>query len=430
MFHLGDLLGAAVAAPWEPPDGAPPEHALLARYRRQVLATEPDSAPVLRLPNDPDLEPLAQAVLQASEPPKNAAMLAGACIEMPALAFASCEQPDGSRRWHRLALLKDLSLVAVLRVRATPRGRNRANLHSASLEICDLTDTMALRLLIEDVYRDAQSPARYVRDRGRTTAPRAVWIGTPRDHRDDDFDRRVSAIAAVAGYRLRVVYGLASRTRPALQEIAGEAPELVLVWEKHLPPRNLVDRVRSLVPAASIETVDAASLDDALDEARILCDLIPVVGRASTTVAGPRTMRVAASTANDQVEHLDIVDQALHRARESPYESPADVLAALLILDAVAGEYASGTIDYADIEQVCRDRGLNYAPRVSPKALARHGARYAVDVDGVAVTMGPHLLFGGSWEPRYCARVYLYIDTLQRRIIVGHIGKHLPGASD
>lgn len=45
--------------------------------------------------------------------------------------------------------------------------------------------------------------------------------------------------------------------------------------------------------------------------------------------------------------------------------------------------------------------------------------------DGTTIQLGPHLEAGGNG-----GRIYFYVDVAERRVIVGHVGKHLPGRRD
>jgi hypothetical protein len=142
-------------------------------------------------------------------------------------------------------------------------------------------------------------------------------------------------------------------------------------------------------------------------------------------------MEEAATKARDSVEHLVITDQAVTRASRSPYETPEAVFEALMILAEIAGDYAAGDLDSSSsFQEACNARGLLYSRDISGPARDKHGARYTVVVDGQPEMMGPHLRFGGSFDPRYCARVYWWVDRSLKRLVIGHIGEHLPGAED
>lgn len=120
----------------------------------------------------------------------------------------------------------------------------------------------------------------------------------------------------------------------------------------------------------------------------------------------------------------------MKRASKSAYESPAKVLHALLVLDELAGYWSADALDSATFAQACAERNLLYSPDISERARTKHGARYSVTVDGQTRLMGPHLRFGSSWDPRYCARVYWWVHREQRCFIIGHVGEHLPGSAD
>jgi hypothetical protein len=425
MFHYSDLIAAAHPAPWTPPAGDP-MGALLGRYRRRSLPTRPDDAPRLNLPDAKYLDPLTTAALDVEADPVLSVTVMATCLESPVLAYASAPSPDGSRHWYRLAMLSDSGTAGLLVVHGTP-SRRRVILHAVTLRLADLNDASAIRNMIEEVHAHGDRPERDVRDRGRTRAPRAVWLGLPDTGLPDNFVRRLAAIAAVDGYVLEAIGAVREHTRPALARTADLAPELVLLWAPYLPPGDFRARVQSLVVQAVVEVVDDPTPAEALDQARIWSTCVPVVRRAAAPDAGPATLSEAAKTAKAELQHIVITEQAIKRAAHSPFETPGDVMSNLRILDEIVALHGLGGPNF---EQACADRGLLFSRDISSTARQKHGVSYMVDWEGEARMMGPHLRFGGSWDPRFCARVYWWTDQDGGRLVVGHIGVHLPGGDD
>jgi len=428
VFHHSDLLSLAKPAPWVAPSTEPAQ-ALARRVRHRKLATQPADAPTLRLPDLKHLDLLVQAVERVGGYAPLAATLIGACLESPVLAYASPKLADGSHTWRRLAMLPDVGQAALLVVSGTP-GRKGVRLSHAEMRVVELSDANGVRGMIEEVYIHGDRPHRDVRDRGRATPPRAVWLGLPSTGSSREFELRAAAIAAVDGYVLEFIGAVQSHTRNALARTADKAPELVLVWQPHVPPGDFAGRVSSVVSAARVVVVDDPAPAEALEQVRVWTTLCSVKQIEGTPPDQPGTMHETAVTARAECAHLEITDQAVKRARESPYEDPAAVLDALRQLDQIADDYADDRLGGGGFEEACGNRGLLYSKDISARARRDHRSDYVVRWDAQDRLMGPHLRFGGSWNPRYCARVYWWLDTPARRIIVGHIGVHLPGGDD
>jgi hypothetical protein len=427
VFHYSDLVEQAKAAVWVAPPNAAAS-ALTKRVRRRKLATKPDDAPFLSLPDRKHLGPLVNALEAASVETPVGATLMAACLEEPVLAYASPQLSGSRRAWRRMAMLSDISKAALLTIAGVP-GRKGVRIESVDLQVVDLSDATAVRDMIELTYAHGDRPQRDVRDRGRKTAPRAVLLGTPQPP-SESFTRRAGAIAAVDGYRLEVVQDVSSRVRTVLHETADFAPELVLLCGSQVPPGDFARRIRSVVAGATIGLIDEDEPEAVLSEIRawtIRCSVTPI---KATAKHGPATLHGAALLAQEQCTHLKITDQAIKRAAKSPYEDPAAVLEALLTLDAIAGDYTADGLGSGGFAQACAERRLLYSRDISPTALQKHRAEYRVEWGEAHVTMGPHLRFGGSWNPRQCARVYWHLDTKERKVVIGHIGVHLPGGDE
>ena len=74
-----------------------------------------------------------------------------------------------------------------------------------------------------------------------------------------------------------------------------------------------------------------------------------------------------------------------------------------------------------DFAVEARNRGLDWARDVSDDAKQKFAADYERRYDRRTVTLGPHIRRQG----RQILRVYCYLDTERRRVVVGHVGDHL-----
>ncbi|MGH8899179.1 MAG: hypothetical protein ACRDZ4_19665 [Egibacteraceae bacterium] len=139
---------------------------------------------------------------------------------------------------------------------------------------------------------------------------------------------------------------------------------------------------------------------------------------------GPSSMADAVKRAAADYGH-DIVflPEALTSAGESSYHSPSRIYDALSALAEAARRYRDHTLP-GGFHAFFATRGFDYASGVSPTALGRWRRDYERTYRGQIVLLSPHLKFG-TGPPQSCARVYWYLDTAERRVVVGHVGKHL-----
>jgi hypothetical protein len=141
----------------------------------------------------------------------------------------------------------------------------------------------------------------------------------------------------------------------------------------------------------------------------------------------PTTVLEATRAARASANYLVFLDEVEESAAESPYAQPEKILRALRHLDDIAGRYATDQLPQG-FRAAFDEAGLEFASDISDTAKTKHGRHYLRWYEGKQVMLGPHIKLGiGS--PDTCARIYFHLDKEHRRIVVGHVGKHLPDES-
>jgi hypothetical protein len=117
-----------------------------------------------------------------------------------------------------------------------------------------------------------------------------------------------------------------------------------------------------------------------------------------------------------------ITPKALKGAKDSLYEEPADVYAAL---EWLATTYlAEGTKDPAGLRASCLQRcRMNYQAGQGA-AMIFHPKDYHVTVDGRNYELAEHLAKGNSRDGRRTIRIGFAYDDDNKRVIVGYISQH------
>lgn len=70
--------------------------------------------------------------------------------------------------------------------------------------------------------------------------------------------------------------------------------------------------------------------------------------------------------------------------------------------------------------------GYRYSARNPAAHDRRHKRHYQVRYKGRTVTLGPHLKVDESTSPDQCLRIYWYLDSDEKLLVIGHVGRHLP----
>ena len=118
--------------------------------------------------------------------------------------------------------------------------------------------------------------------------------------------------------------------------------------------------------------------------------------------------------------HLVILPEAERSASEWRYDRGDLVEQDLARLDAVAADWASGSL-HGDFGTACRNQGLDWVRDVSASAKQKYAEDYMRSYLGRPIMLGPHFRRDG----RQLVRVYCFLDEEQRRVVVGHVGRHL-----
>ena len=130
-------------------------------------------------------------------------------------------------------------------------------------------------------------------------------------------------------------------------------------------------------------------------------------------------------------DRLRFLDSARDSAENYPYQDPQEVYAAFAILQELAVARAAGRPLGQSVETWLGDRGWAYSPRESETTMNEYGSHRRFPDGRNIVEMQEHLkLGGGTSNKQHYLRIYLRWDEAAGQQLIGHIGEHLPIASD
>ena len=129
---------------------------------------------------------------------------------------------------------------------------------------------------------------------------------------------------------------------------------------------------------------------------------------------------------NEQL--IIVLPRARRGARNSNYERPDHVVAALELLAGPYRRLRLGDISNKEWEEVLLPTGLRLEGSVAPSIAGEHHEKYFCRWAGRKYFLGLHLLRGGGRDPRTCLRIYFAWESISKRVIVGHMTSHLPNS--
>jgi hypothetical protein len=208
-----------------------------------------------------------------------------------------------------------------------------------------------------------------------------------------------------------------------MQELLGALDELEQAWDR-------VDDLQSALSTADAMLAETTARNDALssridDLVSAKVDLEIRLGRK------PDVLR--AINPNDALEqarlacsHLDFVGDYSSLDELAGIDSTA-LLVDLFTLDSVAVQWRAGALNDTTFALACRNVGLDYAADVSDTARHEYADDYAITWQGETVLAAAHVRRGKGAR---LYRIHLHLDRERRRVVIGHIGRHLRGKRD
>ena len=152
-----------------------------------------------------------------------------------------------------------------------------------------------------------------------------------------------------------------------------------------------------------------------------------VVPDSNTVV---ENVTAAVERATSECQELVILPSAVESAKDSPFGRPADVWEALNELNEVAREWSQrkrSSGNGGDLRQHLTSRGLGRrcAMHISKTTKSKHGNRYKFEYKNQKQFFEPHITLG-SGDANSCASIHFILDEELEKIVIGHVGRHLP----
>lgn len=144
----------------------------------------------------------------------------------------------------------------------------------------------------------------------------------------------------------------------------------------------------------------------------------------------PNTNQDAVAFAEQDFEHLVVLPSALESAVESPFRRPQEIYDALRDLNAVASDWQEQRATKGsggDLRQhlINRGWGKRCSMQISDTTRTKYKSSYTFGYQDQRQLFEPHITIG-SGDPNMCASIHFILDQKLGKMIVAHVGRHLP----
>ena len=138
----------------------------------------------------------------------------------------------------------------------------------------------------------------------------------------------------------------------------------------------------------------------------------------------------AVLAAASRCKNVEILDTANSAAEASSFHRPFDVFRALTDLDEIVDSWTKNRDEKGsggDLLQHLRERGWGKrsSMHISDTTRGKFRAHYEFEYQGQKQLFEPHITIGAG-DPNSCASIHFIFDQERLKMVVGHVGKHLP----
>lgn len=157
---------------------------------------------------------------------------------------------------------------------------------------------------------------------------------------------------------------------------------------------------------------------------------VPELNAEENESAAPVSVLEAVSRASSNCRNLVILPSAIEAAQNCPFLRPAEVEQALEDLNDVAADWVEqrkvkGSGGDLHRHLVSRGYGKRCSMHISEITRTKYKNDYSFEYENEKQLFEPHITLG-SGAPNSCASIHFILDQEKGKIVVGHVGRHLP----
>lgn len=138
----------------------------------------------------------------------------------------------------------------------------------------------------------------------------------------------------------------------------------------------------------------------------------------------------AVLNAKQKFNNLVFLESALSAALASPFQRPFDIFEALGDLNDIVDDWKQARDERGnggDLLNHLRNKGWGKrsSMHISNTTKGKYGASYEFEYNGNKILFEPHITIGAG-DPNSCASIHFIFDAKNGKMIIAHVGKHLP----
>jgi hypothetical protein len=242
------------------------------------------------------------------------------------------------------------------------------------------------------------------------------------------------SIFAVATFR----YVPDKRIASLIRQVEAEERQKFLAEKKETGEEFWADYERDLARLQAAQSrIEELEAENANLRANQGVFFVPESGAADELEEAPEetqsafvSVAEATNAAAKKCKNLEILSTAISAAEDSPFKRPYDIFKALSDLDEIVNVWRDNNKVHGnggDLLQHLRDRGWGKRSSLHISNTTRSNFRssYEFKYQGKKQIFEPHITIG-SGDANNCASIHFIFDQNRLKIVVGHVGKHLP----
>ncbi|WOI52216.1 hypothetical protein [Parvularcula sp. LCG005] len=141
----------------------------------------------------------------------------------------------------------------------------------------------------------------------------------------------------------------------------------------------------------------------------------------------------AVTAAALRCKNLEILESATSAASASPFQRPYDIFNALRDLDEIVDDWSKNRREKGsggDLLQHLRGRGWGKrsSMHISDTTRGKFRFDYEFEYEGEKQLFEPHITIGAG-DPNSCASIHFIFDQKRLKMVIGHVGRHLPNTN-
>lgn len=190
---------------------------------------------------------------------------------------------------------------------------------------------------------------------------------------------------------------------------------------------NKTERIEELQRELSIANNNIRDISESIGANEADTNISPSASSAEDGEEYSDVISAVNKAASQFSDTIIFLDKAKVSAKNSPYKNPERVYEALDAIHDVCADWIAGKLTntwYAAFKM----KGFDYKDKISPTTRGDYGEEYYFIYNGKKLLFEEHITEGKK-QPDKCFSIHLYRDKDKKKVVIGHVGRHLSNQS-